>query len=57
MPGVFDDGDDVRPLLCHVDQVSARAMRELHRIHQTPPAGGGGVCVSEKESETHFSLV
>ena len=35
VPGVLDDGDDVGPLLGHVDEVTTRAMRELHRIHQT----------------------
>mmetsp|Transcript_4894 Transcript_4894/g.31336 ORF Transcript_4894/g.31336 Transcript_4894/m.31336 type:complete len:226 (+) Transcript_4894:2372-3049(+) len=29
---ILDDGDDVRPLLGHVDQVPSRTMRELHRI-------------------------
>ena len=32
---VLNDRHDVRPLLCHVGQVTARAVRELHRVHHS----------------------
>ena len=41
MSGVLDDGDDVRSLLGHVHEVSARTMGELNRIHQTLLRGEG----------------
>ena len=33
MPGVFDDGNNVGPLLGHVEQVPAAPVGKLDRVH------------------------
>ena len=33
--GVLNDGDDVHPLLGHVDEIAAGAVRELHCVYHS----------------------
>lgn len=33
MSSVFDNGNDICPMSSHVDEVSARSMREFNREH------------------------
>ena len=35
MSGVFDDRNNVGSLFSHIDEIAARPMRELNRVHET----------------------